>query len=117
MDTIAEVYAATKYVADPHTAVALSAAKRIAASNAANVRQIVLSTAHPAKFSDAVTRALSSVSAFNFDRDVLPDEFKGLLELPRRVTDVEAPQPELVKEAMERALAHRPAAVEEGASV
>jgi len=48
---------------------------------------------------------------------VLPDEFKGLLELPRRVTDVEAPQPELVKEAMERALAHRPAAVEEGASV
>ncbi|KAH7106853.1 tryptophan synthase beta subunit-like PLP-dependent enzyme [Auriculariales sp. MPI-PUGE-AT-0066] len=99
----------------PHTAVALAAAKRL---DRGTLHQIVLSTAHPAKFSDAVTRALSSTApTFDFNRDVLPDEFKGLLDLPRRVTDVEAPRAELVKEAMERQLVKRPGAVEEGSSV
>ncbi|KZV91369.1 threonine synthase, partial [Exidia glandulosa HHB12029] len=96
-ETIASVYASAKYVADPHTAVALAAAKRIASKG---VRQIVLSTAHPAKFSDAVTQALSNVSSFDFERDVLPDEFKGLLEKPRRVVDIAAPDGELVKSAI-----------------
>lgn len=51
--------------------------------------QVVLSTAHPAKFSDAVTRALSNVKGFNFDEDVLPEEFKGLLKKERRVIDAD----------------------------
>ena len=64
--------------------------------------QVVLSTAHPAKFSEAVTRALQHSSKFNFERDILPVEFKGLLEKKRNVIDVEAPTVGLVKEVIER---------------
>lgn len=64
--------------------------------------QIVLSTAHPAKFSEAVTRALQSSASFNFERDVLPSEFQGLLEKERKVIDVEAPSVDLVKEVIEQ---------------
>jgi len=59
--------------------------------------QIVLSTAHPAKFSEAVEAALEGYSEFDFDRDVLPDEFKGLLSLPRKVIDVWKVDAEQVK--------------------
>ncbi len=64
--------------------------------------QIVLSTAHPAKFSEAVTRALEGAAGFDFEKDVLPVEFKGLLEKERRVIDVEAPKIELVKKVIEQ---------------
>ena len=64
--------------------------------------QVVLSTAHPAKFSDAVTRALHDAPNFNFESDVLPPEFKGLLERERRVIDVAGPDVELVKQVIER---------------
>ncbi|EJD51832.1 tryptophan synthase beta subunit-like PLP-dependent enzyme [Auricularia subglabra TFB-10046 SS5] len=101
LETIASVYARSKYVADPHTAVALAAAKRLSSEA---ITQIVLSTAHPAKFSEAVTRALSAVPAFDFTRDVLPNEFKGLLEKPRRVQDIAAADAELVKAAIELTL-------------
>lgn len=63
--------------------------------------QVILSTAHPAKFSEAVTRALQSSASFDFERDVLPEEFKGLLQKPRRVIDVEGPDAELVKRVIE----------------
>jgi len=65
------------------------------------VHQIVLSTAHPAKFSEAVSRALEGSPSFNFDRDVLPKEFHGLLEKEKRVIDVERPDIELVKAVIE----------------
>ncbi|TFK29566.1 tryptophan synthase beta subunit-like PLP-dependent enzyme [Coprinopsis marcescibilis] len=94
--------AATSYVADPHTAVGLAAAKRLAATNGPNVYQIVLSTAHPAKFLEAVSRALEGSSSFNFERDVLPSEFHGLLDKERRVIDVEKADVDLVKEVIER---------------
>ena len=64
--------------------------------------QIVLSTAHPAKFSEAVTRALQDAPSFNFEKDVQPSEFKGLLEKERRVIDVRGPYVDLVKEVIER---------------
>lgn len=59
-----------------------------ARASSPNVIQIVLSTAAPAKFSDAVSEALKDQPEFDFERDALPDEFKGLLDLPRRVIDV-----------------------------
>ncbi|KAI0372517.1 tryptophan synthase beta subunit-like PLP-dependent enzyme [Pilatotrama ljubarskyi] len=90
------------YIADPHTAVGLCAARTVASQNPPRTRQIVLSTAHPAKFSEAVTRALQRSPSFDFERDVLPPEFKGLLERERRVIDVEAPRVELVKQVIER---------------
>lgn len=61
----------------------------------------MLSTAHPAKFAEAVTRALSDQSSFDFERDVLPEEFRGLLERERRVINVEKADVELVKGVIE----------------
>ncbi|KAG9310125.1 tryptophan synthase beta subunit-like PLP-dependent enzyme [Chiua virens] len=67
--TIATIrrYNETKsYLVDPHTAVGLHAAEVFAKSNSAATVQVVLSTAHPAKFADAVQRAHSS-----FDPDAV----------------------------------------------
>ncbi|KAJ2925308.1 hypothetical protein H1R20_g11732, partial [Candolleomyces eurysporus] len=89
------------YIADPHTAVGLATARRLQPENADNVRQIVLSTAHPAKFSEAVSRALDGSPKFDFDRDVFPSELRGLLEKERRVIDVERPDIDLVKAVIE----------------
>jgi len=89
------------YVSDPHTAVGLAAARIISAQNPPNLYQIVLSTAHPAKFSEAVSRALEQLPNFNFDRDVLPKEFIGLLDKEKRVIDVETADIDLVKAVIE----------------
>ncbi|KZT22292.1 threonine synthase [Neolentinus lepideus HHB14362 ss-1] len=104
LDTIRDYYTASpSYIADPHTAVGLCAAHIVASTHdPARTTQIVLSTAHPAKFAEAVTCALSDVSQFDFDRDVLPEEFKGLLMKEKRVIDVERAEIELVKEIIER---------------
>lgn len=53
--TIARVYRETGYLADPHTAVGLAAAEREAEDTSSPM--IALSTAHPAKFPDAMERA------------------------------------------------------------
>ncbi|KAF8685167.1 Tryptophan synthase beta subunit-like PLP-dependent enzyme [Rhizoctonia solani] len=76
------------YIADPHTAVGLCAAGKFAENNPSGVIQVALATAHPAKFSEAVESALSSSNSFDFERDVLPEEFKGLLQQERRVVHV-----------------------------
>ncbi|OJT10699.1 Threonine synthase [Trametes pubescens] len=103
LDTIKYYFESdSHYVADPHTAVGLCAARTVAGQNPPQTCQIVLSTAHPAKFSEAVTRALHSAPSFDFERDVLPQEFKGLLERERRVIDVEAAQIDLVKRVIEK---------------
>ncbi len=46
--------------------------------------------------------ALRDSTAFDFESDVMPEEFKGLLQKERRVIDVEGPEVELVKEVIER---------------
>lgn len=82
-------------------------------SSPPNTVQVVLSTAHPAKFSEAVTNALSSSPEFNFERDVLPEKFRGLLDKERRVIDVERADIELVKAVIED-VAQKKAKGEEG---
>ena len=75
--SIRRVYEETGYIADPHTAVALAAAR--GASNPV----VVLSTAHPAKFPDTIKRALGSA----------PEEASGLASLysiPTRVQSIDA---------------------------
>ncbi|KAF8513559.1 tryptophan synthase beta subunit-like PLP-dependent enzyme [Hysterangium stoloniferum] len=96
LQSIRDTFDESKYVADPHTAVGIAAAKVVAGHRWAKdkgpsqeVVQIILSTAHPAKFSEAVTTALHDAAAFSFEKDVLPDDFKGLLKMERRVIDVE----------------------------
>ncbi len=54
--TISDVYKATGYLADPHTAVGIAAARR--AEHRQGQPMITLATAHPAKFPDAVARAI-----------------------------------------------------------
>ncbi|QRV98966.1 threonine synthase [Ceratobasidium sp. AG-Ba] len=79
---------AKPYIADPHTAVGLYASSKFASQIPLGTIQVILATAHPAKFSAAVESALSSYSSFNFENDVLPEEFKGLLQRERRVVEV-----------------------------
>ncbi len=59
--TIRSLEAATGYLADPHTAVAVSAAGRV--PRRADVPMVTLSTAHPAKFPDAMRRAVGRAAA------------------------------------------------------
>ncbi|WFD28227.1 threonine synthase [Malassezia nana] len=82
------------YLIDPHTAVGFEAANRIA-SRSAPSPQIILSTAHPAKFAEAVISSLAPASSEQeastfFQTQVLPKEMYGLLEKERRVTPVDA---------------------------
>lgn len=97
-----------RYVVDPHTAVGLFVAESLVdkSNNLQGIIQVVLSTAHPAKFSEAVTQSIlqspsgpliEAVDNFDFDRDVLPPQFRGLLSLPRRVIDVKGIALELTK--------------------
>ncbi|KAJ6591115.1 tryptophan synthase beta subunit-like PLP-dependent enzyme [Mycena vulgaris] len=108
--------AAPSYVVDPHTAVGLAAGQIVASreyvlslpaltpkssTRSGAPHQIMLSTAHPAKFSEAVTLALRDQPKFNFERDVLPEEFIGLLDKTRNVIEVPQPNIDLVKAVIE----------------
>ncbi|KAL1411192.1 threonine synthase [Vanrija albida] len=77
------------YVVDPHTAVGLATTDRSKAKEP-NATWITLSTAHPAKFSEAVELALTKETApgFDFRRDVLPPQLAELETLPKRVYKV-----------------------------
>jgi len=51
---IRETYNKNKYILDPHTAIGLGAAKKLKINNC-----IVLATAHPAKFPDAIIKSIN----------------------------------------------------------
>jgi threonine synthase len=74
--TIARVYKATGRILDPHTAVAVAAAARFSADPT-----VILSTAHPAKFPDAVTRAIGHAPP-------QPKPLADLQNLPERRSDM-----------------------------
>ena len=74
---IAAFHQVSGELVDPHTAVALAAAEEIRATSKGPV--VVLSTAHPAKFPDAVRRATGAAP-------LLPARLKGLYEGVERVT-------------------------------
>ncbi|KAK9452487.1 tryptophan synthase beta subunit-like PLP-dependent enzyme [Dipodascopsis uninucleata] len=98
VETIKDIYVKTKgYVLDPHTSVGVTASLRHADSRATYVS---LSTAHPAKFADAVDKALKSFETYSFD-NVLPDALKVLSTLPKKVTVIEQADKELVKKHIE----------------
>ncbi|KAF9740897.1 hypothetical protein PMIN02_010759 [Paraphaeosphaeria minitans] len=91
IESIKHTYSASSskgYVLDPHTAIGVAAALRSAeVSDPPSTHHISLATAHPAKFSSAVEQALPDDKAY-FAEKVLPDEFKGLEDKPRRVSHV-----------------------------
>ncbi|KAL9480354.1 hypothetical protein ACSS6W_005140 [Trichoderma asperelloides] len=107
VETIKSSYNKSSYVLDPHSAVGVTASERSIARTDSNAHHISLSTAHPAKFSDVVTKALADEPKFNFEEQVLPDEFKALSTKEKRVTLVENSWEkvrELVKSQVEKDL-------------
>jgi threonine synthase len=81
--TLAEIratQAATGYLADPHTAVALAAAR---ADRCANLPTVVAATAHPAKFPEAMRQAVGAYPP-------LPPHLANLYERPERYSTVPA---------------------------
>ncbi|KAF6060504.1 threonine synthase [Candida albicans] len=79
VQTIKQVYdkSADKYVIDPHTAVGVTTSYSFIAKDTEPIQYISLSTAHPAKFSEVVNKALDSFDGYSFDKDVLPAELKA----------------------------------------
>ena len=73
--TIKRVADETGCIIDPHTAVAASAAQKIASAAAPT---IILSTAHPAKFPEAVSRAIGRAPD-------MPQALRRVMDLPERL--------------------------------
>ncbi len=77
LDVIKRVYdRSAHYIVDPHTAVGVGAARREHPAEP-QVPMVVLSTAHPAKFPDAVEKAIGH-------RPALPDKLADLYEREER---------------------------------
>ncbi len=96
IETIAAVHRDTGMVIDPHTAVGVAVAKR--QRGARETPMITLATAHPAKFPDAVERAIGA-------RPALPDRLADLHEREERCTTL----PNDLPAVMEHIRSHAPA--------
>jgi threonine synthase len=81
LKTIKDVYKASSYILDPHSAVGVAAAKQLARELPEPV--ICLATAHPAKFPDAIRRAIGLAPP-------LPPAVTALLQKPERITTLPA---------------------------
>jgi len=75
---VARTFAGSAYLADPHTAVGIFAARR-AQARRPGTPHIVLGTAHPAKFPDAIERAVGF-------RPALPEPLAALHAKKEKVT-------------------------------
>lgn len=80
LDTIASFYNQTGYLLDPHTAVGVKAALDILP---ADIPRICLATAHPAKFGDAVEKAVGKPAP-------IPEAIAKLEGLPTRCEVMDA---------------------------
>jgi threonine synthase len=100
--TIRTLLKETGYCIDPHTAVGVAVAEKETRDPA--VPMVALSTAHPAKFPDAVEAACGQ-------RPALPDWLANLAERPERVTRLPTDQP-----AIERFILAASRAAREGAA-
>jgi threonine synthase len=95
---MARVYRESEYILDPHTAVAVNAARRALAREPA-IPMIVLGTAHPGKFPDAVERAINV-------RPSLPPHLADLMSRQERFTILPNDQGVVRRFIHERARAH-----------
>lgn len=78
LDTIRSVYEETEYLLDPHSAIAVKAAREC--QRDAAIPMVSLATAHPAKFPDAVRQAGQT------DEPALPHHMQDLFEREERCT-------------------------------
>lgn len=98
-DEIARTWREAGYVLDPHTATGVRAARaRLAQDPATPV--VALSTAHPAKFPEAIERAIGR-------RPRLPDTIAARLDGPERFTVLENDEARVTAFISERARAAR----------
>lgn len=79
LDIIRDVHARSGILVDPHTAVGIGAARK---TERDGHKRVVLATAHPAKFPDAVEKATGV-------RPALPPHLADLLERPERAEHIE----------------------------
>lgn len=79
-EVIKQVYDDTQFLIDPHTAVGVKAAREC--NNDKSVPMVTLATAHPVKFSDAITRA-------GLDTPQLPEHLRDLFEREERYAVVD----------------------------
>jgi threonine synthase len=79
-EAILRTNAQAGYLADPHTACAIVAADRTLDDN--GTPQVILSTAHPAKFPDAMQAIIG-------ERPALPARLDGLLSAKERITSID----------------------------
>ena len=93
---IRRIHAASGYLADPHTAIGIAAARALAPGHGIPV--IAMATAHPAKFPDAMERATGQ-------RPALPPSLADLFE--REEKFVVLPNDLAAVEANVRALVYR----------
>jgi threonine synthase len=93
--TIKSVYATRQYVLDPHTAVGVHVARKVKGDGGP---LIALSTAHPAKFPDAV-KAATGV------RPALPARLSDLLDRPERIERLPASAEAVARFVSERSRA------------
>ncbi len=96
---IRRIHAASGYLADPHTAIGVAAARALAPGHGVPV--IAMGTAHPAKFPDAMERATGHRPALPPGLADLFDRHEKFVVLPNDLAAVEANV---------RALVHRNAA-------
>ena len=89
LETIKSYYQQVGYVLDPHSAVGVTAAKQSIDQTCSQMPYISMSTAHPAKFSQAVKLALKDEHGFDFEKSVLPAELDRLAQMEKRVVTVE----------------------------
>lgn len=76
-ETIMAVYSKHDYLIDPHTATAW----RAGAGTKSDRPQLVVATAHPAKFADAVGSAVGTAPN-------IPEGFQHVMELPERIVTI-----------------------------
>ncbi|GJL85849.1 MAG: threonine synthase [Micavibrio sp.] len=80
LEVIKKIHDETGYVLDPHSAVGMAAALKIVGEVERDGPVVTLATAHPAKFPDAVEKAIG-------ERPKLPDHLSDLMDREEFVTD------------------------------
>jgi threonine synthase len=84
---IEDVYESTEYLLDPHTAIGVEAARQT--RRRTDIPMICLSTAHPAKFPEAVRKAGQS------EDPALPHHMADLFEREERFSVLEKDLPKV----------------------
>ena len=77
LETIKNIWEKTDYILDPHTATGVSAAGKLGEDGRNNTPVVCLATAHPAKFPDAVQKAIGKFPP-------MPPAIAALEDLPCR---------------------------------